>query len=638
MNQNEAKLSKEEQKAKIRERYRGHVSSDTVVIPGKPQADIYDDTETKRVAVYARVSTDNVQQTSSYELQKNYYEDQVKRHPNWILVGIYPDEGISGTSLQHRAKFNQMIADCRAGKIDLIITKSVSRFARNIVDCISLVRELASLNPPVGVFFESENIFTLKDNTEMSLSFVATMAQEESHIKSTIMNASIEMRFGREIYLTPVLLGYDHDEDGNLVINEEEANTVRLIFFMYLYGYTCQEIADTLTQLGRKTKKGNVTWSASSVLQQLRNERHCGALLARKTFTPHYLDHKSKKNTGERTQYYKKHHHEGIISYDDFIAVQHLIDNARYGNKGILPELQVIPEGALKGFVVINPRWAGFQAADYEVASESVYENEVFVPQSLRDVEAQSGDFDLRGYEIARVQFFDTQNRISVSLSNDYLLFSTACIRKFNNAQYVEMLIHPHEHLLAVRKCEKDARNAIKWAKLDDNGNYGPRHISGAAFISAVTRASFDETVTPGIGGNGELLRTRLNILLLGLGLKGGTGSRAVIQRMTDAFRIAGELKEQCKLDALADVALFYKDTVFILRLLENILPEPVGDERDLQIAGIAVVGVGAEIYDIVRIKRRGFALGFQRNAHSAGDRLGCAIAVTGHTVRGGFG
>ena len=232
MNQNEAKLSKEEQKAKIRERYRGHVSSDTVVIPGKPQADLYDDTETKRVAVYARVSTDNVQQTSSYELQKNYYEDQVKRHPNWTLVGIYPDEGISGTSLQHRAKFNQMIADCRAGKIDLIITKSVSRFARNIVDCISLVRELASLNPPVGVFFESENIFTLKDNTEMSLSFVATMAQEESHIKSTIMNASIEMRFGREIYLTPVLLGYDHDEDGNLVINEEEANTVRLIFFI----------------------------------------------------------------------------------------------------------------------------------------------------------------------------------------------------------------------------------------------------------------------------------------------------------------------------------------------------------------------------------------------------------------------
>ena len=141
----------------------------------------------------------------------------------------------------------------------------------------------------------------------MSLSFVATMAQEKSHIKSTIMNASIEMRFGREIYLTPLLLGYDHDEDVNLVINEEEANTVRLIFFMYLYGYTCQKIADTLTQLGRKTKKGNVTWSASSVLQQLRNERHCGALLARKTFTPHYLDHKSKKNTGERTQYYKKH-------------------------------------------------------------------------------------------------------------------------------------------------------------------------------------------------------------------------------------------------------------------------------------------------------------------------------------------
>ena len=272
MNQNEANLSKEEQKAKIRERYRGHVSSDTVVIPGKPQADIYDDTETKRVAVYARVSTDNVQQTSSYELQKNYYEDQVKRHPNWILVGIYPDEGISGTSLQHRAKFNQMIADCRAGKIDLIITKSVSRFARNIVDCISLVRELASLNPPVGVFFESENIFTLKDNTEMSLSFVATMAQEESHIKSTIMNASIEMRFGREIFLTPVLLGYDHDEEGNLVINEEEANTVRLIFF--IYQYLCLASAGILNVSAQAVKNIVCHSMTTSVLKTIQNNLH----------------------------------------------------------------------------------------------------------------------------------------------------------------------------------------------------------------------------------------------------------------------------------------------------------------------------------------------------------------------------
>ena len=160
------------------------------------------------------------------------------------------------------------------------------------------------------------------------------------------MNSSIEMRFGRGIVLTPVLLGYDHGGNGKLTINQSEAKTVRLIFFMYLYGYSCQEIANSLTKLGRQTKKGNTTWNTGSVLEILRNERHCGEILTRKTYTPSYLDHKSKKNRGERAQHRWKGEHEPIISKDDFIAVQHLINNAKYGNKGILPELKVIPEGA----------------------------------------------------------------------------------------------------------------------------------------------------------------------------------------------------------------------------------------------------------------------------------------------------
>lgn len=189
-----------------------------------------------------------------------------------------------------------MIADAKAGKIDLIITKSVSRFARNIVDCVTIVRMLNAMRPPVGIFFETEHIFTLKDNSEMSLNFTATMAQEESHVKSSIMNASIEMRFSHGIVLTPVLLGYDHDDDGKLTINEEEAKIVRLIFFLYLFGYTCQEIADTLTEIGCETKRGNNVWNPGSILQILRNERYCGDVLTRKTFTPSYLDHKSRKN------------------------------------------------------------------------------------------------------------------------------------------------------------------------------------------------------------------------------------------------------------------------------------------------------------------------------------------------------
>ena len=147
------------------------------------------------------------------------------------------------------------------------------------MDCIGYVRQLKAADPPVGVFFETENIFTLDENSEMSLSFIATLAQEESHSKSEIMNASIEMRFRRGIFLTPPLLGYDKDENGDLVINEEEAKTVRLIFFSYLYGYSAQKIADALTELERLTKRGNEVWSAGSVLQILTNERYCGDVL-----------------------------------------------------------------------------------------------------------------------------------------------------------------------------------------------------------------------------------------------------------------------------------------------------------------------------------------------------------------------
>lgn len=190
MKESEGKAgSRAEQKQKIRERYKGIDPDSLDVIPAKPRIDIYETDIEQRVAVYARVSTGDPRQTSSYELQKNYYEDLVQRNPHWTLVDIYADEGISGTSLNHREAFKRMIQDCNDGKIDLIITKSVSRFARNIVDCIEQVRKLAALKPPVGVMFKTERIYTLDSKSEMSLSFIATLAQEESHNKSEIMNA-----------------------------------------------------------------------------------------------------------------------------------------------------------------------------------------------------------------------------------------------------------------------------------------------------------------------------------------------------------------------------------------------------------------------------------------------------------------
>ena len=150
----------EQRKAAIRERYKG-IDQDLIeVIPAEVPKKLNEDSSRKRVAVYARVSTDNVEQTSSYELQKNHYEEFVKNHPGWELVEIYADEGISGTSLKHRVRFIQMIDDCKAGKIDLIITKSIARFARNTLDCIENVRILQNLSSPVGVFFETENLYT----------------------------------------------------------------------------------------------------------------------------------------------------------------------------------------------------------------------------------------------------------------------------------------------------------------------------------------------------------------------------------------------------------------------------------------------------------------------------------------------
>ncbi len=479
MNNNEKSENKLSQKEKIRQRYKGVDFDELDVIPALPQAGLYDETNEKRVAVYARVSTDDPRQTSSYELQKNHYLDVVSRHPGWKLVEIYADEGISGTSLSHRDAFIKMIDDCHAGKIDLIVTKSVSRFARNVLDCIGYVRQLAALNPPIGVFFETENIYTLSSNSEMSLSFISTLAQEESHNKSEIMNASIEMRFRRGIFLTPPLLGFDQNEHGELVINEEEAKTVRLIFFMYLYGYTCQEIAKILTDLKRKTKLGNTSWSANTVLQQLENERHCGDVLARKTYTPNYLDHKSKKNKQNRNQYRRKGHHEAIISRSDFIAVQRLIASAKHGNADPTPKLHVITTGILKGFVTVHPRWAAFKSEDYKKAYAALcdcpdQENE-------SSVTVESGEFDLRGYEVARAEFFDTANQIRITFSAKSMAFTTECVRKMDS-DYVEILVHPETLCLAVRPAAPKSKTALHWSTIT-NGLRCPRQISGSAFL-----------------------------------------------------------------------------------------------------------------------------------------------------------
>ena len=474
---------KREAKERVRQRMRGRVDPDKYeYIPAKKQVDYYDNDAAQRVGIYVRVSTDNIRQTTSYELQKNYYESFVKQHPNWTLVKIYADEGISGTSLAHRDAFNQMIADAKNGKIDLIITKSVSRFARNVMITIGMVRSLAELHPPVGVFFESECIFSLNDDSQLALSFVATMAEEESHTRSRSMEASLRMRLDNGVPLTPKLLGYTHDADGNLIVNPEEAPTVKLAFYMYLYGYSSQQIADALIALGRRSYLGNIKWTANGVVQILKNERHCGDVITRKTFSENYRTHRQLKNRGERPQSIYYGHHEGIVTRDDFIAVQRMIANAKYGNKSFLPELRVIESGFFKGFVVVNPRWSGFKEAEYYQASKSV---SVDVDEEANDqtvqIEAEPGAFDLRGFEIARSEFFDTFRRPWVIFENKKMKFSSECTYKFGPKNKVELLINPITRKIAIRPTDDNNRNGIIISKLQD-GKYVPKSIATAAF------------------------------------------------------------------------------------------------------------------------------------------------------------
>ena len=478
-------MTNKQQKERVRQRINVQVNPDNYeYYPETISSDHYNDDIYQRVAVYARVSTDDPRQTSSFELQKKYYEEFVSKHPKWELIRIYADEGISGTSTAHRDEFIQMISDAKAGKIDLIITKNVSRFARNVGDFITTVRMLAEHNPRIGVFFESENIYSLREDSQMALSFQATMAEEESRNKSRSMETSLRMRLDHGLPLTPKLLGYRQNEDGKLIKDPDTWRIPKLMFFMCLFGYSTQQIADKLTLLGKKTYKGNAKWTSNGIVSTLRNERYCGDVFTRKTFTPSVISHRSVKNRGERPRSRYFDEHEAIVSRDDFIAVQHILNNSKYGNKSILPELCVIPEGLLKGFVVINPRWSGFKEEHYLQASASVGSN----PPILRKastIQGKEGDPNLKGFEVVHLDFFDVKRTPFMTIEDNCIKFSIECLRRINNGNYVELLVHPVQHRIAVRQTVKENRNAVIWSK-EESGLKVPRCIACAAFIDTL--------------------------------------------------------------------------------------------------------------------------------------------------------
>lgn len=482
------RTEKELTKQKTRQRMHVQVDPDNYeFFPAEKEPDFYSTEITQYVGIYVRVSTGDVKQTTSFELQKKYYEDYVSKHENWHLVKIYADEGISGTSLKNRVAFAEMIKDCQEGKLTLIITKSVSRFARNTEDHLAVLRKLTHLKKPVGVFFESECIFSLNDDSQMALSFLATMAQEESHTRSRSMETSLRMRLDNGIPLTPKLLGYTHDSDGNLVINQEEAPTVKLAFFMYLYGYSTKQIAEIFNAIGKKSYLGNINWTANGIVQILRNERHCGNVLTRKTWTPDFKDHKSKKNYGKRPQSLYKKHHEPIVSHEDFNAVQRLLDNAKYGNKGFLPELKVIPDGLLKGFVPIYPKWAAFKANDYYQAAMSIttsIQNEAS-DQSNVTIAVDAGDFDLRDFEVTRGEFFDLAKQFLIVFHNSKIRLGAELVKALGKNNYIELLVNPVTMQFAIRTTQKTSRQGVYCSKMTQQ-NYTPKDIAATAFYGTL--------------------------------------------------------------------------------------------------------------------------------------------------------
>ena len=378
-----------------------------------------------------------------------------------------------------------MIADCKAGKITLIICKSVSRFARNVVDFLGMIRMLSEHNPPIGVFFESENIFSLNDQCQMGLSFQATMAEEESRNKSRSMEASLRMRLDHGLLLTPKLLGFMHDEEGHLIPDPRTMHLPKLIFFMYLYGYTEAQIAEALTFLGHKTYRGNIVWQAAVINYVLHNERYCGDVFTRKTYTQDVLTHRKLKNRGQRPRSRYLDTHEAIISRDDFIAVQHKLNNAKYRNKSILPQLSVIPSGLLKGFVVINPRWGAFKEEDYLSASASAYLNDDEPQDTDVSIQLKPGDFDLRHFEIAQLDIPVVSSSPFVSFCAKNIKFSQECLNRMTTEGYVELLVHPTDRKFAVRRTTKDNRNAVIWSSTTNRRNRA-RAISCSAFIETL--------------------------------------------------------------------------------------------------------------------------------------------------------
>ena len=275
-----------------------------------------------RVAAYCRVSTDSEEQETSYEAQVTHYTEYIQKNPEWELAGIFADDGISGTNTKKRDEFNRMIDECMAGNIDMVITKSISRFARNTLDCLQYIRQLKDKN--ISVYFEKEAINTLDAKGEVLITIMASLAQQESQSMSQNIKLGLQYRYqqGKVQVNHNRFLGYTKDDNGHLIIDPEQAEIVKRIYREYLEGSSMDKIADGLMADGILTGAGKTKWHTSTINKILRNEKYMGDALLQKTYTTDFLTKKRIKNNGTVPQYYVEGDHEAIIAKELFMQVQ----------------------------------------------------------------------------------------------------------------------------------------------------------------------------------------------------------------------------------------------------------------------------------------------------------------------------
>ena len=360
---------REEQKREIQDtiaRNRRGERKGRVIMPEKREY-AYQDAPKVRVAAYCRVSTAEEAQVGSFEMQVQHFKSVIDNNPNYELVKIYTDEGISGTSVGKRKGFQEMIEDACEGKIDLILTKSISRFGRNIVDILTTLRTLSNLNPPVAVNFESEGINTSDGKNKLIISILSALAELESQQKSIAIKEGIRYRMQEGLYKFSVknTIGYYRDYSGRVKIEPAEAEIVRYIFDSFTEGASPSKIALSLTSQGIRSPKGMECWRTATIRNILQNEKYCGDVRYQKSYSKDYLTHKSVKNRNVLPQWYWENDHPAIIKRDQWNKAQELLAAKSWRKSSNPPKVMEkkftvskVKSGVLRGYFLLDMLWS----------------------------------------------------------------------------------------------------------------------------------------------------------------------------------------------------------------------------------------------------------------------------------------